>query len=151
MIFTMTDIMTILNPKILDLIDKACEISSKSIMKFKHGAILLRNRRDIISTSYNSYPHHAEANVIRKSAKSYNINKCIDSHNGATVLVVRTSASGDWCNSKPCINCVKSMIKAKVRYVIYTTGTKELYRMERPIDIITSHISSGTTHNYNHN
>lgn len=129
--------------RILDLIEEACEISSKSSMKIKHGAILLRNRRDIVYKSYNNFPHHAEANVLRKSNKTYHVRKCVDTHPNMILVVARRNSLGHFCNSKPCRNCAENMIRANIKYVIYTTGTDEMYRVERPQHIQTSHISSG--------
>jgi len=49
-------------------------------------------------------------------------------------------------NSRPCNDCIIKMKRAGIKEVIYSTGTQEIYRVEKINDMELLHISSGYRH-----
>ena len=79
------------------------------------GAVAIRND-DVMVFAYNGnsvipdHKTHCEARLVRKLDK------------GATVYLARTTANGQWANSKPCPNCMRALRRAKIRKVYYTSA-----------------------------
>lgn len=126
---------------LLNLIEKASKISQKSSMNQKHGALLL-NKKNIIIGTYNTFPHHAEHAIINK-IKLLNNGR---SSRKLIILVVRILKNGNYSNSRPCNHCINRMKLAGISRVIYTTGDKHVYAVERPRDMKLLHVSSGYAH-----
>ena len=103
-------------------IQTAIEEASKSQQLFKHGAIVVKNKK-IISIGHNkvtskcpSHMHsiHAEMAAIKQSHEK---SKLSNSH----VYVVRITNMG-LADSKPCINCQHFMKMHGITRVFYSTG-----------------------------
>lgn len=82
---------------------------------FYLGAVALRKDGVLVSAFNGMQPepnprHHSESRLCRKLDK------------GATVYVSRTTADGEWANSKPCPDCERAMRSARVVKVYYTTS-----------------------------
>ena len=62
------------------------------------------------------------------------------------IYVARVSKDGKLMNSRPCNDCIIKMKRAGIKEVIYSTGTQEIYRVEKINDMELLHISSGYRH-----
>jgi deoxycytidylate deaminase len=103
----------------------AMELSLKSNMKQRHGAVIVRGGR-VLSLGWNllkndpnniSDEHlerfcsvHAERMAIAKCKKAA----------GATIYIARNK-SGNARHSKPCDGCERAIIEAGISRVVYTT------------------------------
>lgn len=82
------------------------------------GAVAIRSD-DVVVTAYNGSSEipnplaHCEARLVRK----------LDF--GATVFLARTTANGEWANSKPCPNCQRALARKRVRKLYYTSGPNQ--------------------------
>lgn len=85
---------------------------------FYLGAVALR-KDGVLVSAYNGmqpFPapeHHCEARLAKKLDR------------GAVVYLARTSANGEWANSKPCQLCEMKLRKAYVKRVYYTVSTNQ--------------------------
>jgi deoxycytidylate deaminase len=99
----------------------AANIALKSLMEFKHGAVLVKGGR-VISTGYNTprtcingkdIPSlHAEIAVLQ--------DRSITATKGADLFIVRLNTFG-MGNSKPCLQCLETLKAFGVKRVFYTT------------------------------
>ncbi len=85
---------------------------------FYLGAVAIRGD-DVMVSAYNGaskepcHQHHCEARLVRK----------LDAN--AVVYLARTTANGEWANSKPCNYCENILRKNRVKKIYYTIGPKE--------------------------
>ena len=93
-----------------------------------------------LRNSYNGkcicYSTHAEMDVIHKALKTVdNLNNCI-------IAVIRFGKDGSLRNSRPCNHCLESMIKYRIKKIMYSTDDGTI-KSEKPQDMEQTHISSG--------
>ena len=94
-----------------------------------------------LRNSYNNrcvcYSTHAEIDVIHKSLRKfeYDLSNCI-------IAVVRFGKDGNLKNSRPCNHCLNTMIKYRIKKIMYSTDDGTI-KSEKPEDMEQSHISSG--------
>ena len=102
---------------------KAIEEAEKSQQNFKHGAILVKNKK-VIATGYNRvtqkcpshmFSVHAEIAAIKSSTDKTKV--ISDSH----IYVVRINSCG-LADSKPCLKCQQFMKIHGISRVFYSTG-----------------------------
>jgi cytidine deaminase len=120
--------------KKISILNQLIEIAHKSVVKHKHSACLVHNRKIIqkqcniytLNNCSGSYTYHAEEMIYRKiNKKKFNYNVKYD------LWVIRFSNYYGFRNSKPCCHCL-SYIKKNMPYVkniIYTTDNK-LYKID---------------------
>lgn len=94
----------------------------RSEEKFKHGAIILDKKGNIISSGFNHkvdyYNHkftiHAEIDAINKIIKNqYDLNNIL--------IVIRINKNNELKMSKPCKDCEKYIVMNKIRKVYYSS------------------------------
>jgi len=100
----------------------------KSIMYYKHGAVIFKGK-EIISTGFNydfgqqirhgKFSVHAEADAILNAIKTKKNIK------GASMVVVRVAwkRNNVYGNSKPCKSCTEFINKNELGPVFYTTDS----------------------------
>ena len=119
--------LSIENKKRREYFKIAAGIAMQGQMRYRHGAILVKNG-EIIAQGYNydygqdtyhgHYSVHAEVNVLLEAR-----NKKITDLSDADLYVVRISPNtGNYLLSKPCDNCARMSIKHGVRRVYYSIG-----------------------------
>lgn len=103
----------------------AIQQARKSNMRFKHGCVVVYNKK-IISCGYNYHTQdyidkvrrssritvHAEISACSKVPKHI-LSKCV-------IYVVRVRCDGSTANSKPCQNCKNYLIRHNVNRVYYS-------------------------------
>jgi deoxycytidylate deaminase len=107
--------------------DIAKEQAIKSVVKFKHGACIVKNNK-VIGVGFNMSSYclgegwmkhikisgiHAELSAIINTPKHRLKN--------SVLYVVRVNDRGGFNNSKPCEKCSKNIIKYKIRVVYYSS------------------------------
>jgi|TARA_B110000046_G_C12628067_1_gene247485 tRNA(Arg) A34 adenosine deaminase TadA len=102
---------------------RAMEEAQRSDQNFKHGALLVKNRK-IISQGHNRtttkcpshmFSIHAEIAAIKQFSEKINIQ---NSH----IYVVRINNQSSLADSKPCYNCQHFMKLHGISRVFYSTG-----------------------------
>ena len=106
------------------LIDRAIRVAQRSQYRWQHGAVVAKNNkvigfapnrfRNAPSIDENNVTVHAEAAVIRELLKNYPDLK------GTTIYIARINKSGQATISRPCPNCMKTIIEAGIREICYT-------------------------------
>jgi tRNA(Arg) A34 adenosine deaminase TadA len=77
----------------------------------RSDGVVVRSRNEITQVPMPSA--HAEARLTKKLDKN------------SEVYVARVLRSGDWAMAKPCVHCLKSLAKKKVKRVFYTISPSE--------------------------
>jgi deoxycytidylate deaminase len=94
-----------------------------------------------LRNSYNNkcvcYSTHAEMDVIHKALKlnELDLSNCI-------IAVVRFGKDGTLKNSRPCNHCLNSMVKYRIKKIMYSTDDGIIIS-EKPENMEQLHISSG--------
>ena len=108
---------------------------------FRNGKKLYTGSNHL-RNSYNNkcvcYSTHAEIDVIHKSLRSLN-NPDIS---GCVIAVVRFGKDGSLKNSRPCNHCLNTMIKYRIKKIMYSTDDGTIIS-EKPELMEQLHISSG--------
>jgi deoxycytidylate deaminase len=109
-------------------IDIAKEQAVKSVVRFKHGACIVKKNK-VIGVGFNLSSYclgtnwaehirfsgvHAELSAILNSPKH--------SLKDSVLYVVRINDKGDLHNSKPCEKCMNNIRKYKIRIAYYSSG-----------------------------
>lgn len=135
--------MLIARGKLLNLFEIAGELSEKSDVYYKHGAILKKggkiiasgcnsNRTRFLKTTISSL--HAETATILNFLSSQRTLKTSDKNHrkrgymimsGCDLYVARKHTNGTFSNSRPCNKCLKILNLLNIRRVFYTVGTIE--------------------------
>lgn len=101
-------------------------IATKSVMKHKHGAVVVKSGR-VVGTGFNKSRNHP--NVIMEGrhridcgyhAEAVAIREAGEKARGATIFVARINRNGSDLLSKPCDNCQKLIEESGVKNVIFT-------------------------------
>ena len=100
--------------KKLRIIEIARNVASKSTMKIKHGAVIFY-KNTLIASGYNTrnyklsntFSIHAEQNALNEFFKQKK-HKC--GFEFFSLFVVRLSDTGVLMNSKPCLNCSRTLL-----------------------------------------
>lgn len=105
-------------------------LATKSIMRHKHGAVVVKSGR-VVGLGYNkarNHPdvvtegrhrvecgYHAEAVAIKEAGKNAR---------GATIFVARINRQGEDLLSKPCELCQKTIEESGLKSVIFTRSNQ---------------------------
>lgn len=110
----------------------AANIAKKSMMQHQHGCVIVRGKQVIaegINESFEHFNHqfsmHAEVNALNKIKQKDKrfLSQC-------TMYIVRIgppSKSGMYKMSKPCLNCMKSIMDMGIGRVYYSTNECDEY------------------------
>lgn len=105
-------------------IKHAIKVAGDSQYRWKHGAVVVRGGR-VIGFAPNKFRNapeidpdnvtdHAEAAVIRELLKNYK------DLIGSTIYIARVNNQGQSMMSRPCTNCMKSIVRAGIKEIVYT-------------------------------
>jgi deoxycytidylate deaminase len=114
---------------------------------YKNGKPLYIGSNHMRST-YNGecicFSTHAEMDVLYKVLKEYTQQpfKDVINLNNYTIAVVRFGKDGKLKNSRPCNHCLETMIKYRIKKILYSTDDGSVIA-EKPINMEKYHISSG--------
>ena len=121
---------------------------TNSVQYHHHYSGIYRNGKKLflgsnhLRNSYNGrctcYSTHAEMDVIYKALRN---NLDIDLST-CTIAVVRFGRDGSLKNSRPCNHCLNSMIKYRIKKIMYSTDDGTI-KSEKPEFMEQTHISSG--------
>jgi deoxycytidylate deaminase len=106
-----------------------------------HGSNNLRN-------SYNGecicYSTHAEMDVLYKLLRKYKSRPFKDTLDlsDCTIVVLRLSRDGSIKNSRPCNQCLDTMVRYRIKKILYSTDTGT-FTSEKPESMEKNHVSSG--------
>jgi deoxycytidylate deaminase len=101
-------------------------LASKSDLRHKHGAVVVKSGR-ILGTGYNKYRNHP--NIIPEGkhkeqcsqhAEAVAIKEAGQHARGATIFVARINRQGGDLLSKPCNLCQELIDRTGVKTVVYT-------------------------------
>lgn len=112
-------------------IQRAIDIAATSTQRWMLGSVITRNG-NILSQSTNKFRNHPSINHRHASyhAEMAALRKCLRTARGGTIYIARTNNQGQARLARPCIRCMKGLLKAGVSTVIYTNGL-EGYTIER--------------------
>lgn len=105
-------------------IKQAIRVANASQYRWKHGAVVVRGGR-VIGFAPNKFRNapevdaanvtdHAEAAIIRELLKNY------PDLRGGVIYIARINKSGDVRMSRPCVNCMKLIVDAGIKEIVYT-------------------------------
>lgn len=124
-----------------DYIDKVVDYAKHSEAKFRHAAICLDKRGQIVSYATNSHKTHPlQAEYAKRSGKSQKVSLHAEiaaliraRTDIETVVVARINKNGDLRCSKPCPVCQLALDEASVNEVWFSTdqGFEKLAENER--------------------
>jgi deoxycytidylate deaminase len=131
-----------------------CIDIKKDINYHHHYSGIYRNGKKIyignnhLRNSYNNecicYSTHAEMDVLYKVLKTHCFAPFKDYANlsSYTIIVIRFGKDGTLKNSRPCNHCLDTMIKYKVKKIMYSTDDGTIH-CEKPQSMEPLHVSSG--------
>lgn len=103
-------------------------LSTKSIARRKHGAVIVKSGR-VLGTGYNKDKNHptqvSPEHVKTHCSRHAEIEAIRDANwnvKGAVLYVARLNLHGQDRNSKPCTRCEIVIKESKIKKVIYTEG-----------------------------
>lgn len=107
-----------------NLIKRAITVAERSMYRWKHGAVVAKGNK-IIGFAPNKFRNsplidvdnvsvHAEAAVIRELLKNY------PDLRSTTIYIARINKAGDATISRPCSNCMKLIVEAGIKEIVYT-------------------------------
>jgi deoxycytidylate deaminase len=107
--------------------DIAKEQAIKSVVKYKHGACIVKNNK-VIGVGFNvsayclgtNWLEHIKFSGIHAELSAI-INTPKHSLKNSVLYVVRVNDRGELHNSKPCEQCMHNIIKYKIRIAYYST------------------------------
>ena len=139
------------NSKIFKMFEKCACICNKSDSLHKHGAIIAHGNK-IISIGYNHGRNRLKSitndHMCQVHAEMHSLHNLMRTHKKPTpkrysMYIIRWS-NGQFCNSKPCTECIKFLLNSNfnITRIFYTTG-EDTYMAERLKDITQTHTSRG--------
>lgn len=105
-------------------INQAIKVAGASQYRWQHGAVVVRGGR-VIGFAPNKFRNapgvdpanvtdHAEAAIIRELLKNY------PDLRGGVIYIARISRTGETRMSRPCVNCMKLIVDAGIKEIVYT-------------------------------
>jgi deoxycytidylate deaminase len=117
-----------------NMIRRSIAVAQRSEYRWQHGAVVAKgnkvigfapNRfRNAPAVDEHNVSFHAEAAVIRELLKTYPDLK------GTTIYIARINKAGNTAMSRPCINCMKLIVDAGIKEIVYTNEI-DTYSVER--------------------
>ena len=114
---------------------------------YKNGKMVYTGNNHL-RNSYNNecicWSTHAEIDVIHKVLKSYKLHlfKDLADLSNYCIIVVRFGKDGSFKNSRPCNQCLETMVKYRIKKILYSTDNGIIVT-EKPENMEKLHISSG--------
>ena len=100
-------------------IESAIDMATRSDMRQKHGAVIV-HRNKIIARGHNKKDNFSEKTSLHAEvAAILDMKKGRDYPRNVTMYVIRLGSCGTK-NSKPCINCERSIIESGIRRVYFS-------------------------------
>ena len=133
--------------RIINSLISSIEDDVESTRYHHHYSGIYRNGKKLytgsnhLRNSYNGrcicYSTHAEMDVIHKIIRSgiLDLSNCV-------IAVIRFGKDGNLRNSRPCNHCLDSMIKYRIKKIMYSTDDGTI-KAEKPKCMEQLHISSG--------
>lgn len=101
-------------------------LASKSTLRHKHGAVVVKSGR-VLGTGFNKQRNHPRVipqgkhkEQCGRHAEYVAIKEAGENTINATLFVARINRQGDDLLSKPCINCQKLIEESRIKNVVYT-------------------------------
>lgn len=119
-----------------EFINAAREQAYRSDMRFKHGAVIVKDGEIVARgfnyiykgrRSMNHYSMHAERSAI------YNALHCKIDLEGASIYVVRLNKRGNLSHSKPCYHCAKKILELNIKRTYYSVSHDQICQTETRI------------------
>lgn len=117
-----------------NLIRRAVKVAQSSTYRWKHGAVVAKGNK-VLGFAPNKFRNaplvdehnvsdHAERATIRE------LLKCREDLRGCTIYIARISKAGNTTISRPCPDCMKSIVAAGIKEIVYTNELGS-YSVER--------------------
>lgn len=117
-----------------NLIRRAVKVSENSTYRWKHGAVVAKGNkvlgfapnkfRNAPLVDENNVSDHAERATLRE------LLKVREDLRGCTIYIARINKQGETMISRPCDDCMKAIIDAGIKEIVYTNGFST-YSVER--------------------
>ena len=121
--------------RVYKICDNLQKIATDGKMSQKHAAVIYINKNKILSTGVNRIyksnctNKNKKANIKSEHAEEVAINSLpfnlINNNKGRRrlhLLVIRINSKGEFCNSKPCYDCILKLKEYNIYKVHYSTG-----------------------------
>jgi deoxycytidylate deaminase len=107
-----------------NLIRRSIKVAQRSTYRWKHGAVVAKGNK-VIGFAPNKFRNpptvdehnvsvHAEAAVIK------DLTKIGIELKGTTIYIARVNNAGESTISRPCTNCMKAIVDAGIKEIVYT-------------------------------
>lgn len=117
-----------------NLINRAVKIASQSTYRWKHGAVVAKGNK-VLGFAPNKFRNsplvdeknvsdHAERATLRELLKVH------EDLRGCTIYIARIDSSGQTKISRPCEDCMKAIVAAGIKEIVYTNELKS-YSVEQ--------------------
>lgn len=119
-----------------NLIKRAVRVAHNSTYRWKHGAVVAKGNK-VLGWAPNKFRNaplvdeknvsdHAERATLRELLKTR------EDLRGCTIYIARINRAGDTAMSRPCPDCMKAIIDAGIKEIVYTNevGTYSIERIE---------------------
>lgn len=119
-----------------NLIRRAVKVAQCSTYRWKHGAVVAKGNK-VLGFAPNKFRNaplvdehnvsdHAERATLRELLKNR------DDLRGCTIYISRINKTGETMMSRPCPDCMKAIIEAGIKEIVYTNevGTYSVERVE---------------------
>lgn len=104
------------------MVEHLRKLACRSNHAWARHAVIVTRGGAIIASGWNYNWRHAENNALSKLWPSERV--------GTVVWSIRVSKGGKLSMAKPCPNCMKLLVEAKVKRVIYSTDQGTLETMK---------------------
>lgn len=125
-----------------NLIRRAVKVAHDSTYRWKHGAVVAKGNkvlgfapnkfRNAPAVDEHNVSDHAERATLRELLKSR------DDLRGCTIYIARINKSGKTMMSRPCEDCMKAIVEAGIKEIVYTNelGSYSVERVELTVQPI---------------
>ncbi len=107
-----------------NLIRRAVRVAENSTYRWKHGAVVAKGNkvlgfapnklRNAPLVDQHNVSDHAERATLRE------LLKVRDDLRGCTIYIARINKTGDTMMSRPCTDCMKAIVAAGIKEIVYT-------------------------------
>jgi tRNA(Arg) A34 adenosine deaminase TadA len=107
-----------------NLIRRAVRVAQNSTYRWQHGAVVAKGNKVLGSApnKFRNFPFVDEKNVSDHAERATlrELLKVRDDLRGCTIYIARINNRGNTMMSRPCINCMKAIIDAGIKEIVYT-------------------------------